>query len=61
MTELYVTDNCIGCESCVEICPVVFKMDAATGRAKVTHTPGPTEPWVEEAITICPVQAIIRE
>ena len=61
MVELHVTEDCIGCESCVEICPAVFEMDATTERAKVTRPPAPEEPWVEEAIAICPVQAITLE
>ena len=61
MAELHVTEDCISCESCAEICPAVFKMDAATGRAKVARPPQPAEPWVDEAIAICPVQAIVWE
>ena len=29
------TDECIGCESCVEICPEVFEFDEETEKAKV--------------------------
>ena len=60
MTKLNVTEDCIGCESCVEICPAVFEMDATTGRAKVNNSSDAT-PWTDEAINICPVQAIVRE
>ena len=60
MAELKVTEECIGCESCVEVCPDIFVMDEATGHAKVTD-PTSTAPCTEEAIEICPVQAIVRE
>ena len=59
MAELKVTEECIGCESCVEVCSV-FVMDDTTGHAKPTD-PKSTEACVEEAIEICPVGAIVRE
>ena len=59
MAELKVTEDCIGCESCVEVCDV-FVMDDATGHAKVTD-PASTKPCVEEAMDVCPVDAIVRE
>lgn len=60
MAKVHVTEECIGCESCVEVCPEVFVMDAATGHAKAEN-PASTAPCVDEAIEICPVQAIIKE
>ena len=59
MAEIKVTDECIGCESCVEVCDV-FVMDDTTGYAK-PKDPSSTAPCVDEAIDICPVQAIVRE
>lgn len=59
MAELKVTEECIGCESCVEVCDV-FVMDEATGHAKALD-PSSTASCVEEAIEICPVNAIVRE
>ncbi len=59
MAELKVTEECIACESCVEVCGV-FVMDEGTGRAKATD-PNATAPCVEEAMEICPVNAIVRE
>jgi ferredoxin len=55
-----VTDDCIGCESCVEACPKVFEMDDDSGHAKVKD-PDSEAPCVEEAMEVCPVGAIIRE
>ena len=59
MSTIFVTEECIGCESCVEVCPNIFVMDPTTGHAKPTD-PESTEPCVEEAIDICPVNAIKR-
>ncbi len=60
MAELKVTEECIACESCVEVCPDVFVMDDTTGHAKVKD-PTSTADCAEEAIEICPVEAIVRE
>ncbi len=60
MATIKVTEECIGCESCVEVCPDVFVMDEATGHAK-PKDPSSTAECVEEAIEICPVTAIVRE
>jgi ferredoxin len=53
-------DECIGCESCVEICPDVFEMDADGEKAVVTN-PDSTADCVEEAIETCPNEAISKE
>lgn len=60
MAEIQVTEECIGCESCVELCPEVFKMDESTEKAVVID-PASAADCVEEAIETCPVSAIIRE
>lgn len=60
MSEIQITEECIGCESCVELCENVFKMDESTEKAVVTD-PSSTADCVEEAIETCPVNAIIRE
>ena len=60
MVELKITEECIGCESCVEICPEVFAMNDTTGLATVKE-PTSTADCVAMAIDICPVRAIVRE
>lgn len=60
MSELQVNEDCIGCESCIEVCPEVFELDTESGHAKVKD-PNATGPCVDEAMEICPVQAIVRE
>ena len=52
-------DECIGCESCVEICPEVFEMDADGEKATVI-APDSTLDCVEEAIETCPNEAISK-
>ena len=52
------TDECIGCESCVEICPEVFGFDEETEKAVVILVEGGPEDCIEEAIETCPVDCI---
>lgn len=52
--------ECIGCETCVELCPDVFEMDA-DGEKAVVKDPDSTDECVEEAIDSCPSECITRE
>jgi len=51
-------DECIGCESCVGICPEVFQFNADTGKAEVILAEGGPEDLVDESIASCPAQCI---
>ncbi|HMM39480.1 MAG TPA: ferredoxin [Desulfovibrio sp.] len=51
-------DECIGCESCVGICPDVFAMDDSAGKARVVNPDGAPEEQIQEAIDTCPAQCI---
>ena len=51
-------DECIGCESCVEICPDVFAFNESLGKAFVEHPEGASEDDIQEAIDTCPVSCI---
>jgi ferredoxin len=51
-------DECIGCGSCEEICPEVFKLDEDEEKAKVIKSEGGPEDLIEEAIETCPVSCI---
>ncbi len=51
------TDECIGCETCVELCPEVFEFDEEAEKAVVIQPEGGPE-CVEEAIETCPVECI---
>ena len=55
------TEECIGCESCVEVCPEVFEFDDETEKAKVIHLEKSPEDCVDEAIETCPVECIYWE
>ncbi len=51
-------DECIGCSSCEEICPDVFKMNEDTELAEVIKPEGGPEGLIEEAMETCPVECI---
>ncbi|MDZ7759168.1 MAG: ferredoxin [Desulfovermiculus sp.] len=54
-------EECIGCESCVEICPEVFAFDADTEKAYVIKAEGGPEDEIQEAMDSCPVECIFWE
>jgi ferredoxin len=51
-------DECIGCGTCEEICPEVFKLNEKTEKAEVIDPAGSSEDKIEEAIEACPVECI---
>jgi len=51
-------EECIGCGSCEEIWPEVFKLNEETDKAEVIKPEGGPEELIEEAIEICPVDCI---
>jgi len=54
-----INEECIGCETCVELCPEVFQMDEETEKA-VVIAPDSDAECVEEAIDSCPVEGITK-
>ena len=56
-TVIIETDECIGCEACVELCPEVFEFDKEAVKAVVIQPKGGPD-CVEEAIETCPVECI---
>ncbi len=54
-------EECIGCETCVELCPEVFAFDADLSKAYVSTPEGGDQQCIEEAITSCPVNCITNE
>ncbi|WP_029897584.1 ferredoxin [Desulfohalovibrio reitneri] len=52
-------EECVGCESCVELCPDVFAMDDDGEKAVVLAADSDAD-CVEEAIDSCPSEAISR-
>jgi ferredoxin len=54
--RVYIDENeCIGCGSCEEICPEVFKLDEEAEKAEVIKPEGGPEDLIQEAIETCPV------
>lgn len=51
-------EECIGCGSCEEICPEVFKLNEETEKAEFIKPEGSPEELIEEAIETCPVECI---
>lgn len=54
-------DECIGCESCAEICPEAFAFDEELGKATVKDDAAPSAECVDEAIASCPAGCITKE
>ncbi|MFV0348538.1 MAG: ferredoxin [Halodesulfovibrio sp.] len=53
-------NECIACESCVELCPEAFRMSSGNEYAEVID-PETKADCVEDAINTCPVQCISWE
>jgi ferredoxin len=53
--------RCTGCDSCLEICPEVFRRNRETGLIEVVDLCQYPENEVQEAISICPADCITWE
>jgi ferredoxin len=51
-------DECIACETCVELVPAVFAMDPGSGKSTVIDPQGASEAEIQEAVDSCPVECI---
>lgn len=51
-------EECIGCGSCVELCPEVFQMKEDEEKAQVIKPEGGPEDLIQEAMDACPVSCI---
>jgi ferredoxin len=54
-------DECVGCESCVDLCPDVFGFDQDTEKANVIKPKGGDDTCIQEAIDTCPTECISWE
>lgn len=62
MLKPIVTEECIQCGACVDICPEVFDIrDGEIAHPKVDVVPEALENNAREACEACPVDAIILE
>jgi ferredoxin len=52
------TEECIGCQSCVELCPEVFGFNVEEDKAFVFNPDGGDIECVEDAASSCPVECI---
>jgi len=52
-------EKCIGCGSCEAVCPKVFKLNEETFKSEAIDADN--DDCVQEAIDICPTQAITNE
>ncbi len=55
------TDECIGCETCVELCPEIFAFDEDAEKAHVIKAEGGDEECIDEAVGSCPAGCITHE
>jgi len=51
-------DECIGCGTCEELCPDVFRLNEDTQKAEIIQAQGGPENQIDEAIESCPVSCI---
>lgn len=51
-------EECVGCESCVEICSEVFAFNEEEEKAEVILPTGGSADCIEEAIETCPTECI---
>ena len=54
-------EECIGCETCVELCPDVFAFNEDEGKAYVIKEEGGDADCIDEAIGSCPGECITNE
>ena len=57
--KTYVTEECISCGRCVDICPEVFEMGDDYAEVKLDPVPEELMDSVREAAEECPADAII--
>ncbi|MCI5150572.1 MAG: ferredoxin [Candidatus Electrothrix sp. MAN1_4] len=59
MAEIIIdTYQCSGCETCVEMCPDIFRIDEATEKAALVTTAPEITDAVYQAAVFCPEKCI---
>ncbi|MBM9613875.1 ferredoxin [Desulfobulbus rhabdoformis] len=54
-------DECIGCETCVELCPEIFAFNDDENKAYVIMPEGGDEDCINEAMAACPAECITNK
>jgi len=54
-------DECNDCESCLDLCPSVFKRNEETGHIETVELPEYPEDEIREIINCCPSDCITWE
>ncbi|HNQ45773.1 MAG TPA: ferredoxin [Syntrophorhabdus sp.] len=60
MKQVFIEDSCIGCGTCVEICPEVFELNGEVAVVKKGANLS-LDKKIIEAAEACPVEAIVYE
>jgi len=50
--------GCTDCESCIELCPQIFKRNKETGCIELSELADYPEDAIQEAIAVCPGDCI---
>jgi len=61
MTVYIEEDECIGCSTCEDTCPEVFKLNTDTEKAEVIMPDDGPDGLIEEAMDNCPSSCIYEE
>ena len=63
MKKIPVVDlgECTDCDSCIELCPEVFRKNVDTGFLEVIDLKEYPEDEIEEVISLCPAECITWE
>ena len=59
--KVRITEECIGCAHCVDVCPEVFDMGESIAQVKINPVPTEHETAAQQAADECPTAAIIVE
>ena len=59
--KVSITEDCVACEQCVDVCPDVFQMGDEIAEVIVDEISEEYMDEVEEAADVCPTDAIVIE
>jgi len=56
-----ITEDCVSCGLCVDICPDVFEMGEEQAQVKMGNIPSEFEKAAQQAVDECPVSVIVTK